>query len=128
MSVWLSLYVCLAVSVCLAVCLCLLLLPTEATIYREIMQNMKNATKQLNTSAWHRRRAEDLSAAASARRSTKIGGGGVQIISAAAARRGRRRALYEDACVSMYGCECRPTLDLMMQSRNRCEQCNKRRW
>jgi len=35
------------------------------------MQNMKNAAKQLNTSIWHRRHADKLSAAA--RQPSKIG-------------------------------------------------------
>jgi len=42
----------------------LLLFRSKATIYGEIMQHMKNATKQRNTPAWHRRRANRSSAAA----------------------------------------------------------------
>jgi len=47
---------------------------TEAKMYSKIMQNMKNARKQLKIPAWHRRPTDKLSAAA--RRSSKVGGGG----------------------------------------------------
>jgi len=49
---------------------CLLLCRIETRIYGEIKQSMKNARKQLNTPAWHRRPTDKLSAAA-VRRSTK---------------------------------------------------------
>ena len=35
---------------------CLLSFRIETIIYSEVMQDVQNATKQLNTSAWHRRR------------------------------------------------------------------------
>jgi len=44
--------------------MCILQFRTKAKIYSEIMQHMKNARKQLKTPAWHRRRADNLSAAA----------------------------------------------------------------
>ena len=68
---------------------CLRLFGTQATIYSEIMQSMKNAPKQLNTPTWHRQRADKLLAAAC--RSSEIGGGAHKLT---AARRSRRMAHY----------------------------------
>src|SRR6218665_841779 len=50
----------------------------QSDIYSEIMQHMKNSRKQLITPAWHRRRADKLSAAA--RRPSKIGGGAAGVV------------------------------------------------
>ena len=57
-------------------CIGQLQFPTEAKIYSKIMQNMKNARKQLKTLAWHLRLAAKLSAAAAASRPSKGGGSG----------------------------------------------------
>jgi len=66
--------------------MCLVQYRTESNIFIEIMQNMKNATKQLNTSACHPRRADKLSVVAAARQLSKIFGGAHDLSAAAAAQ------------------------------------------
>jgi len=63
------------------------------------MKNMENVTRQLNTSAWHRRRADKLSAAA--RQPSKIGGGAYDLAVhvAAAVQRDLRTTLKRCTCL-----------------------------